>query len=91
MSSVIESLSQEEIDLVLAHRAAKASAKPSAPQPMSRARGVLVLTLLWLALLLIVLMGTCLIQAKNYRDNYGYTSTEPVPAPLAWLDYLIKR
>jgi hypothetical protein len=91
MSDLIGSLSQEEIDLVLAHRAAKIAVVQPAHRPMSRAREVLAVVLLSLALLLIVLMGACVVQARNYRDNFGYTSSEPVPAPLSWLDYLIKR
>jgi hypothetical protein len=82
MAKHLEELSAQEIALVMAALERK---------PASRKKTIAVLMLLSLAFVLCVLMGTCVYQAKDYRDKYGFTSTEPVPAPLSWLDYLIKR
>jgi hypothetical protein len=82
MTQRIYDLSDEELAVILAMRNRK---------PISRLKAIAALVLLSLALVLCVLMGLCVYQAKDYRDKYGYTSTEPVPVPLSWLDYLIKR
>lgn len=81
MANHIEDLSDHEIAIIMALRNRK---------PASRKKAIVVLALLSLAFVLCVLMGMCVYQAKDYRDRYGFTSTEHVPAPLSWLDYLIK-
>ena len=82
MAKHLEELSAQEIALVKATLARK---------PASRKKAIAVLVFLALAFVLCVFLGTCVYQAKEYREKYGYASTEPFPAPLSWLDELIKR
>jgi hypothetical protein len=82
MTQRIYDLSDEELAVILAMRNRK---------PISRLKAIAALVLLSLAFVLCVLMGLCVYQAKDYRDKYGYTLTESVPAPLSLLDYLIKQ
>lgn len=82
MTQRIYDLSDKELAVILAMRNRK---------PISRRKAIAVIVLLSLAFVLCVFMGLCVYQARDYRDKYGYTLTEPVPASLSWLDYLIKH